>query len=144
MTWFGRRQGKERPPTGASSRLIADTEAFLSGEYASHLRRHSDTVPPWALLNQFAHADIETLHRARSPLSARQPVSFANPTQDAWRTAQDLLAGEIGELVGDDRWFLSHLQRNVLIPLELRLMYECDLTAFELVQLTRSALRSTL
>jgi hypothetical protein len=144
VTWFGLRQGKERPPIGASSRLIADIEAFLSGEYAGHLRRHRDTVPGWAQLNQFAHGDIETLRTARRPLSARRPATFADPSEEAWTTAHELLAGEIIELVGSDPWLLSHLQRNVLVPLELHLMHEGDLTAFELVQFTRSALRSTL
>lgn len=141
--WFGLRQGKERPSMGASSRLIADTEAFLSGEYASHLRRHGDTLPGWAHLNQFAHGDIETLCRARRPPS-RRPATFADPPKEAWRTAHELLAGEILELVGIDPWLLSHLQRNVLVPLEFQLMHQGGLTAFELVQLTRSALRSTL
>lgn len=144
MTWFGLRQGKERTHVGASSRLIADTEAFVSGEYARHLRRHRDAVPGWAQLNQFAHGDIETLRRARRPPSARQPATFAHPPEEAWRTAHELLAGDIIELVGSDPWLLSHLQRNVLVPLELQLMYEGDLTAFELVHITRSALRSTL
>ena len=144
MTWFGRRRGKELLLIAASSRLIADTEAFLSGEYASHLSRHGDKVPGWAKLNQFAHGDIETLRRARRPLSARQPATFADPPEDAWRTAHELLAGDIIEHVGSDPWLLLHLQRNVLVPLELELMYEGDLTAFELVHMTRSALRSTL
>ncbi len=129
---------------GASSRLIADTEAFLSGEYASHLRRHRDAVPGWAQLNQIAHGDIESLRSARRRLAARRPATFADPPEEAWRTAHELLAGEIIELVGGDPWLLSHLQLNVLVPLELQLMHEGDLTAFELVQFTRSALRSTL
>jgi hypothetical protein len=144
VTWFGLRQGKEPPFTGTSSRLIADTEVYLSGEYANHLRRHGDTVPGWAQLNQFAHADIETLRRDRRRPSARQPAISANLPEEAWRTAHELLAGEIIELVGRDPLLLSHLQRNILIPLELKLMCERDLTAFELVQFARSALRSTL
>ena len=41
----------------------------------------------------------------------------------------ELLAGRSIELVGSDPWLLSQLQRNVLVPLELQLMHEGDLTA---------------
>jgi hypothetical protein len=143
MAWFGSREGKEQPLFAASSRLIEDTEAFLSGDYASQLRRHGDAVPGWAQLNNFAHGNIEILHSARRPFVARKSANCAGRSEGAWSIAQRLLAGEIIQLVGTDPWILAHLQQCVLVPLELQLMCRKDLTAFELVQLTRSALRSS-
>jgi hypothetical protein len=144
MTWFGRREGKERPLKAAGSRLVADTEAFLSGDYANHLRRQSDGVPGWAQLNNFAHGDIEALRRARRPFAARKQASFAERSEEAWRSAQRVLAGELIDLVDGDPGKLSHVQRCVLVPLELQLVHKGDLTAFELVQFTWAALRSSI
>jgi len=144
MTWFGQREGRERLLTAASSRLIADTEAFLSGDYANHLGRHGDAVPGWAQLNALAHGDLESLWRSLRPPTTRRRATSVVRIEEAWRSARKLLAGEILELVQSDPGTLSQVQRCVLVPLELQLMHEGDLTAFELVQSTRSALGSSM
>jgi hypothetical protein len=144
MTWFGRRLDKKHPLMEDSSQLIADTEAFLAGNYAGRLLRNGEKVPGWAQLNQFAHGDIEILCRARRPPSSRRQGTLADPLEEAWRTAHELLSREITRFVRCDPWLLSHLQRSVLVPLELQLMHKDRLTAFELVEFTRMALRSTL
>ena len=141
-TTYVKREHKKRPLVAASSRLVADAEAFLSGDYSNQLRRHSDPVPGWARLNSLAHGDIETLRRTRGPISAKKPSIVVTRTDEAWRSALRVLSGELIELVDGDSAFLSRLQRCVLVPLEFQLMHEGDLTAFELVQFTRAALRS--
>jgi hypothetical protein len=63
MKWMGRTGGRG-PRTTPGDRLVADSEAFLSGDYASHLRRQGELVPGWAWLNVIAHGDLEDLRRA--------------------------------------------------------------------------------
>ena len=128
----------------ASSRLIAGTEAFLSGDYANHLHRHSDRIPGWARLNTLAHGDIDSLRRAEQTRSAGKPTSLTDLADDSWRSALRILARELNQLVGEDSDLLTHLQQYALVPLEFRLMREGGLTAFELVQLTRAAVRSSI
>lgn len=140
MAWFGQHD-QERPLTAASSRLIADAEAFLSGNYANHLCRQRDMVPGWARLNTFAHGDLRSLRRARRP-RVRPPSAVTDPAAEEWNIAQQVLADELLELVDADAELLAHVQESVLVPLEFVLMQEDDLTAFDLVQFTRAALRS--
>lgn len=146
MTWFGSRKEVDRPLVSASSRLIADTEAFLSGQYADHLQRHRDAVPAWARLNALAHGDLATLGQDRRTLSATRLAAIANSPEEVWRRAEQLLAAELLEFVDDDPEKLSCVQKSVLVPLELSLILvevERGLSAAELVQATRSALRSS-
>lgn len=75
---------------------------------------------------------------------ARRSATLADLTEESWRSAQNLLARELNELVGNDPGLLLEVQRHVLVPLELQLMRRDGLTAFELVELTRSALRSSI
>ncbi|HWD51441.1 MAG TPA: hypothetical protein VG412_03510 [Acidimicrobiales bacterium] len=156
MAWFGkhnererinerkRYHERERPLAAASSRLIADAEAFLSGDYADHLFRKFDMVPGWARLNAFAHGDLEKLRRARRSPVVRPPAMTADPAAEEWVIAHRILADELLELVDGDAELLGHVQESVLVPLEFVLMHEDDLTAFDLVQFTRAALRSSI
>jgi hypothetical protein len=141
MRWFGPRHGEERSVAMACSRLIADAEAFLSGNYADHLARQTEAVPGWARLNAFAHGDLRTIRRVRWPFGVRGPTALADRTDEAWKIAQRVLADQVLEIVGGDPVTLLRVQESVLVPLELLLMYERSLTAFELVQITRAALR---
>ena len=141
--WFGPDKVGERPLAAASFRLIADAEAFLSGDYANHLCRQRDIVPGWAWLNTFAHGDLRSLRRARRP-QVIGPSAAVSPPAEEWGIARQVLADELLELVAGDSEMLAHLQEIVLVPLEFLLMHEEDLTAFELVQFTRAALRSSI
>jgi hypothetical protein len=141
MVWFGQHD-QERPLTAASSRLVADAEAFLSGDYANHLCRKRDMVPGWARLNTFAHGDLRSVRRARRPQMIRPPSAIVDPAAEEWIIAQQLLADELLELVDGDAEMLAYVQESVLVPLEFHLMQEDGLTAFDLVQFTRAALRS--
>jgi hypothetical protein len=139
--WFDPPGGEELPLFEASSRLITDAEAFLSGNYVDHLRRHSAVVPGWGRLTAFAHGDLDDLKRVRQPLVERKPARIAESTEEAWRIALQVLAEELMDLVNGDSRFFSLVQRNVLVPLEFELMAEEDLTPLDLVQFTRAALR---
>jgi hypothetical protein len=144
MSRFGQQNEDERPLAAATSRLIADVEAFLCGDYANHLCRKRDPVPGWAWLNTFAHGDLQSLRRARRPLLRRPSAVVADPTGHEWTVAQQVLAAELLELVEGDPKMLARMQQSVLMPLEFLLMQEDDLTAFDLVQFTRAALRSSI
>lgn len=145
MRWFGR-PGGNGPHSAAGSRLIVDAEAFLAGDFAGHLRSQDEIVPAWARLNNLAHGDLQSLRQARR---AFVPTSSAalDWTETTWRNAERVLANELLEFVENDPEVLSRVQRTVLVPLELELMRteaERGLTAFELVQSTRTALRSSI
>lgn len=126
------------------SRLTNGAEAFLCGEYATHLHRHGEVVPGWARLNTLAHGDVDSLRRAERSFAVRRPETFADLADDSWKTALRVLAREVNQLVGADPDLLVRLQQSALVPLEFRLMSADALTAYELVQLTRAAVRSSI
>jgi hypothetical protein len=143
---FRRRNYDEAPVSAASSRLIDDTEAFLSGDYANHLRRRRDTVPGWARLTTFAHDDLQSVRQVGQPFPPTVPERFVEWSEETWKIAQRVLAKELLDLVDNDSGTLSRVQQTVLVPLELQLMHieaESGLTALEFVQSTRAALRSS-
>ena len=99
-------------------------------------------VPGWARLNTFAHGDLRSVRRARRPQVIRPLAATADPTAEEWGIAQRILADEPLELVDGDAELLAHVQESVLVPLEFVLMQEDDLSAYDLVNFTRAALRS--
>jgi hypothetical protein len=142
-SWPGRRDRRSRLSTSTSDRLIADAEAFLSGHYADGLRQRGEPVPGWAWLNRLAHGDLTQIGQVRRSLDMT-PTGSSSWSEEAWRTAEALLTNELLELVGDDATSLSHVQRAVLVPLELELIEtepSIGLTALELLQAARAALR---
>lgn len=134
----------KRTLRAAKARLIAESEAFLSGTYAIHLTGHNDDIPVWARLNTLAHGDIDSLKRAEKSFTAMTATELVRLTEDPWRIPLGILAGEINRLVGDDPDHLTHVQQRALIPLEFRLMRVVGLTPYELLQLTRAAMRSSI
>lgn len=107
--------GGSRP--GQSSQdtelVVAECEAVLSGRYAEHLEDRQRRVPGWAWLNLLAHGTAEDLQSAngRGGPAATQ----------RWRDARAYLAGEVLGAVAPGGATLGNLQRDVLVPLELRL-----------------------
>ena len=151
-------------PNDGAVQLIAETEAFLSGDILHYLRGSGGAVPGWAWVNVLSHGDLDHLRQVLLADSG-QPAALQtgnveawtvpNPLEESWRaaraqeeawtSAQRLLANELLELVDDDQGLLTYLQQKVLVPVELRFMdreSHGELTAFDLVQSTRSALRS--
>jgi len=145
MAWFGRRNGRHRVISSASAKLSAGAEAFLSGDYANHLRRQCEPVPAWAQQNALAHRDLESLRRTRQEASAVKRVTRSSSREDqAWMGALRFLMAELLEVVGDSAEALAQLQRGVLVPLELQLICQDKLTVSEVVRCTEAALRSSI
>jgi hypothetical protein len=147
MNWLRKGKSNEQLLAAATARLIADAEAFLVGDYANKLRLGGVTVPAWAQLNVLAHAGFQRFVEATAPIDVRRlPPSEASWPEQSWGCARRVLASEILRFVGNDPEILSRVQQSVLVPLEFQLMDDeekSSLTAFELVQVTRAALRAT-
>ena len=168
--WFGLRNRREREPgtrlVDDATELIAETEAFLSGDILSHLQHSGRAIPGWAWLNAFVHGDLSRIRQVRSSCAEESVASaglqeeawmLSDPVEDswraenlareAWRSAERVLADELLELVEEDDELLCRVQALALVPLELQLLdsnsHE-ELSPFELVRSTRAALRSLL
>ena len=92
--------------------LAEECEAFLAGRWADCRRLQDRPLPRWAWLNQAAHADVGRLREA-----AARPAD-----KTSWRgdDIQAVLARAV--LAASASGDLARLQREVLVPLELRLM----------------------
>jgi len=95
--------------------LVAECEAVLAGSYAEQLRRRHCPTPPWAWMNVLAHGALEDLRRVSAGVGA-------GGRAEQWMAARAYLAGEVLGLVDQGVCTLDELQRDVLIPLELRLV----------------------
>jgi len=144
--WFKGRGRKDRPLTPVGALLVAETGAFLSGDFAEEARRRGNPIPPWSWLNVFAHGELTRLEELRSS-ACQGPLLESDDEERSWKHAQRVLADELAQLVDGDSDLLGRIQHKVLVPLELHLMRaELDrgLTALDLVQATRAALRSSI
>jgi hypothetical protein len=103
---------RDRFPAGTE--LIGEAEAVLAGRYAEHLESGQRPVPAWAWVNLLAHGTEEGLREARARLG--EPGA-----SQRWRDARGYLAGEILGVVEVGGIPLDELQREVLVPFELRL-----------------------
>jgi hypothetical protein len=92
--------------------LAEECEAFLAGRWADCRRSQDRPLPRWAWLNQAAHADVGRLREA-----AAWP---ADKTSRRGDDIQAVLARAV--LAASASGDLVRLQREVLVPLELRLM----------------------
>lgn len=142
-----RHRSRAQLPSAAGPLLVAETEAFLSGDYARYLRSRRHGVPGWAWLNSFAHGQLPSLLETQRSPHALTSVSRSRGTDRAWLQAQSILGRDLLKIVQDDPQRLVLVQQSTLVPLELRLMEReatGGLTAYELVQATRDALRPSL
>ena len=141
---FRRHRSADSVPSVDASLLVAETEAFLSGEYATYLRSRRHGVPGWAWLNSFAHGQLPNLLETQRSPHALTSISRSKGDDRAWLQAQSILGRDLLKIVQDDPQRLVLVQQSTLVPLELRLMKREateGLTAYELVQVTRAALR---
>jgi hypothetical protein len=99
--------------TGATDEFGDECEAFLAGRYAERLLREGRPVPPWAWLNQAAHADAETIRSAAESLPDDGDIVL-------WTDARATIATLVTAATawGAD---LREVQHEVLVPLELEL-----------------------
>jgi hypothetical protein len=148
MTWSKSGKDQEWFLAAGGADLVADVESFLSGGYANRLRQCGEAVPGWARLNAFAHGDVKDLVQMCRQRSRPRFVGYSNWPEEAWRVTQQVLATEILNLVDGAVETLRRLQRTILVPLELELLnleaQAASMTALELLQLTRAALRSSI
>ena len=100
------------PDVVVEARGGEECEAFLAGRWADCRRTQDRPLPPWAWLNQAAHADIGRLREA-----AARP---ADQTSRRGDDIQPVLARAV--LAASGSGDLGRLQREVLVPLELHLM----------------------
>ena len=141
---FQQRRGAVKAPTSDGSVLIAEIEAFLSGDYATYLSCRRREVPGWAWLNSFAHGELATLREAQRSMPPLGAPSRSAGAEKAWFQAQSIVGRDLLRIVQDDPQRLTLVQQSILVPLELRLMEletDAGLTAYDLVQETRAALR---
>ena len=144
--WFKGRRSSDRLLTPVGVLLIVETEAFLSGGFARQARLLGNPVPAWSWLNVFAHGELSSLEELRSSLGGSASLE-ADDEERPWKSAQLVLADELARLIDGDADLFVRIQQRVLVPLELQLMrteVERGLTAPDLVQATRAALRSSI
>lgn len=103
-----RRQHEGRRPSRREGRLVADCQAFLTGDYPSRLSRRSRWE--WAWVNTLAHGSLPAIEA----LASRQPGRRAG--------AAVFAAGEIVRAHARDGWDLAGFQRQFMVPLELECM----------------------
>jgi hypothetical protein len=100
--------------------LAASCEAFLAGRYVEDLDRRGRRVPVWAWTNLLAHGSRGALRRALR--SARRESAGS-----VWGTARAEACRELLR-VTEDGPSLRRLQHDVLVPLELSLAAEANIT----------------
>ena len=112
---FSRRDPEGREGlTGAG--IGADCEAYVAGWYAEHLIVQGRRVPPWAWLNQAAHADAMTIAAAANGLP---DDGHCLVWTDARAAVAALIVAALAS--GAD---LHEIQQEVLVPLEIDLRHE--------------------
>jgi hypothetical protein len=87
---------------------------FLAGRYAEHFRTRQRHLPLWVWLNPLAHG-------TRDEIASWAAGACDRPESREWSQAITFLAVCVLDMAGDDDPRLEDLQRDVLIPLELRL-----------------------
>ncbi|HVM54136.1 MAG TPA: hypothetical protein VM262_13135 [Acidimicrobiales bacterium] len=110
-------------------RLADECEAYLAGRLVEALRHHGTFAPVWTWLNEAAHAG-ETQIRQRAEKSL--PVDADVETRTRSAVARAVL-GALGQRE------LHVLQRDLLVPLELRLAV-AELSPRRLIELVGRAL----
>jgi hypothetical protein len=120
--------------------LVASVESFLAGTYENHLRANNKTVPVWARFNCLAHGDLGAISEMAKHADPFDLLTLAWDA-DAWMAARSTLALDLVRLVQGRAALLAQVQRRLLIPIESVLMENNDVTAPELVVVTKAALR---
>ena len=87
-----------------------ECEAFLDGRWAETREDTTRPLPMWAWLNPIAHGDLEQV---------RALAAVVDPASGPERLQAAVAQAVLGALPGSE---FRHIQREVLVPLELRLM----------------------
>lgn len=102
-----------------SRELVEESEAFLVGRYVEHLESRAAAVPVWAWTNALAHGTADDLRRVADGARADQTAAHD------WRAARAYVAAELLEATARGT-SLAETQRQLLVPLELRLAGRSD------------------
>jgi hypothetical protein len=119
------------------SELADETEAYLAGRYLEQTRAGGGEcrIQPWMWLNALAHGSYQRVQE----LSVG--VRDVGPTGD-WRDMRIRVAQELEQCCRGDRRELDHLQQAVLVPLELRLLANGDLTPAQVTDIVLLELKA--
>jgi hypothetical protein len=121
--------------------LVKSVESFLAGTYEDHLCANNQIIPVWARLNSLAHGDLGSINEMAKHADPFDLLTLAWDVE-AWMAARSTLARDLVRLVQGRAALLIQVQRRILIPIESVLMEQEDVTAPELVLVTRAALRA--
>lgn len=118
--------------------VAGECAAYLSGDYLDYIREAGalGSIPraAWMMLNPIAHGSPE---RVRRLAGMSVPVLHHKLT---WHQCRARIAAALVGKCWDDDNDLTRLQRDALVPLELALIDEVDVTPQMLVQLSLLAL----
>jgi hypothetical protein len=139
-----RRRSGQRRSTRTSTELSAggephladQAEAFVRGELAELLVTVGRPLPSWLALNRLGHASPQVLTRV-----ARGQAGVGAGTDPGWADDERALAVRLlnGRRDPDD---VRRLQREVLVPLELRLIAESRVEPLTVGQVIRRAIEA--
>jgi hypothetical protein len=96
-----------------TSTITAECSAFLAGTYEEYLTGNGRIPPAWTWANLLAHGTTSELEAATRPGHGY--------TAGSWTMARAFLCREVLDVAARTD-SLSTLQREVLVPLELRLI----------------------
>lgn len=102
-------------------RLVAECEGFLTGRLALECERSGGVAPGWMWFNHLAHGTTEDLAACESGLLPGYSVGM-----DVWAAPLAYLASELRVIQAETGATLDDIQRDVLVPLELRLAGRVD------------------
>ena len=122
--------------------MADEVEAVLAGTYVEHLHARGRPIPPWAYLNEAAHAPVSALVARINTWEYLRRITGGGQ-EVGWFDAEAALAGEVVAVAEGDAGIVRRLQREVLVPLELRLAgrpQNSTVTAGQLVGIARAAL----
>jgi hypothetical protein len=97
--------------------LVAECEAFFSGQYAQYLDNENRPIPVWAWLNVLAHGSEDDI----TALAAGEPPRRTFPETAVWHQALAFLAQELMSQAARRGRPVADLQCSTLVPLELEL-----------------------
>lgn len=114
----------------AHQELGDECEAFLDGRFLERTRgrQGAHRLEPWMWLNAVAHGSIDRVRE----LSTQGAIAGAG---GKWYDVRSSVAGEVLRRCGRDERELAHIQRSVLVPIELRLMHSSDVTPAQVTEM---------
>lgn len=111
------------------SGLGEEVDAFLQGTYAERLRARGEIgqTVPWTWLNAVAHAPLARV----TELAADAPTE---PSREGhgWAEARSTIAKYVLQCCETDETELRRLQRDVLVPMEIRLGKDLAMSPWQL------------